>query len=196
MPPKNIKAIVIGGSAGAIEALQTILSSLDKTFPLPIAVVLHLLANKPSYLPSVLGARCALEVKEPDDKEALRAGVVYVAPPNYHLLIERQGLFSLSVDERVHFSRPSIDVLFESAGDAYGAEVLGVLLTGANEDGARGLSYIQQAGGITVVQSPKTASVPIMPQAGLPFADWVLPLSEVGPFLARLGESISVKEVR
>jgi two-component system chemotaxis response regulator CheB len=187
MDGHSIQAIVIGGSAGALEALGAILPALPRDFWLPVALVLHLPPTKPSYLADVLGARCALPVTEPDDKEPLEAGHVYVAPPNYHLLIEKHRAFSLSIDGLVHFSRPAIDVLFETAAEAYGEGLLGLLLSGANEDGARGLAKIKAAQGLTVVQSPETSAVPTMPEAGLrlvPTAS-VLPLHEIGPFLAR-----------
>jgi two-component system, chemotaxis family, protein-glutamate methylesterase/glutaminase len=187
MATQDIEAIVIGGSAGALDALGAILPAFPAGFGVPIAVVLHLPPTKASHLVEVLAAKCALEVSEPDDKEPLAPGHVYVAPPNYHLLIEQRRVFSLSVDGLVHFSRPSIDVLFESAAEAYGPGLVGVLLTGANEDGAQGLASIKKAKGATIVQSPDTAPVPTMPRAGLhldPTA-LVLPLPEIGPYLAR-----------
>jgi two-component system, chemotaxis family, protein-glutamate methylesterase/glutaminase len=185
----GIAAIVMGGSAGALDALSQILPALPAAFPIPIALVLHVLPTKPSYLAAVLGARSALTVKEAEDKEPLAPATLYVAPPNYHLLVEQRGCFSLSVDDPVLFSRPSIDVLFESAADAFGPALLGVLLTGGSEDGARGLAEIKRKGGLTIVQAPSTASVPTMPAAALRLAviDHVLPLAEIGPFLARLG---------
>lgn len=186
----DVQLIVIGGSAGAIEALGTILPALPETFGIPVVVVVHLPPTRPSIVASVLGARCALPAKEPDDKEPIAAGTLYVAPPNYHLLVERRRSFSLSVDDAVLFSRPSIDVLFESAAEAYGASVAGVLLTGANEDGAAGLARIKAAGGMAIVQSPTTAHVPTMPEAALRRiqADQVLPLGRIGPYLASLGD--------
>lgn len=181
-----IEAIVIGGSAGAFDALATIFSGLPPHFRTPIALVLHLPPNKPSYLVSVLGTYCPMKIKEAEDKEPLTPETVHIAPPNYHLLVERGGYLSLSVDDWVHFSRPSIDVLFESAADAYGPAVLGVLLTGANEDGARGLARIREAGGKTVVQSPETALVRTMPEAAMSMNSdhLVLALPRIGPFLA------------
>lgn len=186
---QRIEAIVIGGSAGALEALGAILPALPSDFSVPIALVLHLPPKHPSMVATVLGAKCSLRVKEPDDKEPLEAGTLYVAPPNYHLLIERKRSFSLSMDDLVLFSRPSIDVLFESAADAYGSRVAGVLLSGANADGAHGLARIKQAGGLTIVQSPQTAAVATMPEVALRLAqpDHVLPLNGVGAFLANLG---------
>ena len=185
----GIRAIVVGGSAGALDALHQILPALPAGFPIPIALVLHVHPSKPSYLARVLGARCALTVKEAEDKEPIAPAMLYLAPPNYHLLVERRGCFSLSVDDPVLFSRPAIDVLFESAADAFGPALAGLLLSGGSEDGARGLAEIKAKGGLTVVQAPSTASVPIMPEAALRLAviDQVLPLAEIGLFLARLG---------
>jgi len=184
----GVAAIVAGGSAGALDALNQILPCLPAAFPIPIALVLHVHPSKPSHLAHVLGLRCALAVKEAEDKEPLAPATIYVAPPNYHLLVEQRGCFSLSVDEPVLFSRPAIDVLFESAADAFGPALAGLLLSGGSEDGARGLAAIERKGGLTMVQAPSTASVPTMPQAALRLAaiDHVLALSEIGPFLARL----------
>jgi two-component system chemotaxis response regulator CheB len=186
----NVQAIVAGGSAGAIEALRTILPALPADFPIPIAITLHVHPNKPSHLAQVLGMRCALVVKEAEDKEPLLPCTVYLAPPNYHLLLETQRCFSLSVDDPVLFSRPAIDVLFDSAADAFGPALVGLLLTGGSEDGARGLARIGRAGGVTLVQAPSTAAVPFMPEAALRLStpDHVLPLDEIGPFLARLDQ--------
>lgn len=183
----TIQAIVMGGSAGAIEALNTVLPALPRDFPIPVAVVLHVLPTKPSLLTNVLKPLCAMKVKEAEDKEPLMASTIYIAPPNYHLLIERQRTTSLSCDALVHYSRPSIDVLFESAADAYGSRLLGVLLSGANQDGVQGLAAITKRGGLSVVQSPETAAVDTMPQAALHAFDptHVLPLSEIAPFLIR-----------
>lgn len=185
-----IEAIVVGGSAGGLDALGQLLPALPAGFPIPIALVLHVHPRKPSHLARVLGARCALTVKEAEDKEPIAASTVYVAPPNYHLLLERQRCFSLSVDDPVLFSRPAIDVLFESAADAFGASLAGVLLSGGSEDGARGIAQIQRNGGLTVVQAPSTASVPIMPNAALRLSavGQVLPPAEIGLFLAGLAE--------
>jgi two-component system chemotaxis response regulator CheB len=184
----DVKAIVVGGSAGALDALSQILPALPAGFSIPIALVLHVHPGKPSYLAPLLANRCQLTVKEAEDKEPLAPATIYVAPPNYHLLVEPRRCLSLSVDDPVLFSRPAIDVLFESAADAYGAELAGLLLTGGSEDGARGLAEIKRKGGLTIVQAPSTASVPTMPQAALRLApvDQVLPLREIGPYLAQL----------
>jgi len=187
MEAPRIELIVMGGSAGALLALGSILPSLPADFPLPIALVLHVPPTKPSYLVEALRQECELRVKEAEDKEPLAPATLYVAPPNYHLLIEKRREFSLSADELVHFSRPAIDVLFESAADAYGPATLGLLLSGANEDGARGIARIQEQGGISVVQSPETASMATMPEAALRIAkpDHVAALPDIGPLLVQ-----------
>jgi two-component system chemotaxis response regulator CheB len=144
--------------------------------------------GRPSALAEVLASKGALPVLEADDKQPIQPGRVYLAPPGYHLLVEREGWLSLSVDELVHFSRPSIDVLFESAADAHGAGVVGVLLSGANDDGARGLKRVRDLGGTTIAQAPATALVTTMPESALALdaASHVLPLDDIGPFLAQL----------
>jgi two-component system chemotaxis response regulator CheB len=187
---RHIEAITIGGSAGALEALGAILPALPHGFALPIVVVLHIPPNKPSYLPEVLGSMCALPVKEAEDKEPISRGTVYVAPPDYHVLIEKQRCLSLSVDAPVHYSRPAIEVLFESAADAYSGHVAGVLLAGGSADGALGLARIKRAGGLALVQAPHTAAVRTMPQAALDLGDVDHALSPdaLGVFLAKLGE--------
>jgi two-component system, chemotaxis family, protein-glutamate methylesterase/glutaminase len=181
----TLGAVVIGGSAGAFEPLTHILATLPRDFSLPVVVVIHVAPSRRSLLAEVFGPRCALQVREVDDKEAIEPGNVYVAPPNYHLLIERTGHFALSVDAPVHFSRPSIDVLFESAADAYADSLIGVLLSGANEDGGWGLARIKAAGGTAVVQSLESSQAQTMPAAALRLTqpDYVLPVEDIGPLL-------------
>jgi two-component system chemotaxis response regulator CheB len=183
-----IQAIVIGGSAGAIDALSAILPRLPADFPIPVVVVVHVSGHRPSLLAQVIGQQCRVTVCDAEDKAPLEPATVYMAPAGYHLLIERRHTLALSVDEPVNFSRPAIDVLFESAADAFGPRLAAVLLTGASEDGARGLARVGAAGGLTIVQSPATASSPTMPEAGVRLArpDHVLPLDQLGSFLARL----------
>ena len=185
-----IEAIAIGGSAGALDALAAILPALPSDYALPALLVLHIPPNRPSRLTEVLGARCALRVKEAEDKEELAPATLYVAPPDYHLLVEKRRCLSLSVDAPVLFSRPAIDVLFESAADAYGPALAGVLLAGASEDGARGLARIKRAGGLTVVQAPRTAACRVMPESAIAHGpiDYTLTPSELGMFLAKLGD--------
>jgi two-component system chemotaxis response regulator CheB len=193
-------AIVMGGSAGALDVLQTILPALPRTLPVPVAIVVHMLPGRPSGLADVLGRSCELLVREADDKQPLEPGVIYFAPPSYHLLVEKQGYFSLSVDEPVLFSRPAIDVLFDSAADAYGPAVVGVLLSGANEDGAAGLLRIRQAGGSTIVQAPDSAVVRTMPDAAIRLgaAEHVVPSAEIAPLLVRLvkGSAAGVSDAK
>jgi two-component system chemotaxis response regulator CheB len=189
MIPVNIEMIVVGGSAGALDALSVLLPALPGDFSVPIAIVLHLHPSKPSYLAQVLSAKSAVRVKEAEDKEPFSPATVYIAPPNYHLLVERHRCFALSVDDPVHFSRPAIDVLFESAADALGAAAAGVLLTGGNDDGARGLDRIARMGGITLVQSPESAPVRTMPEAALrrnPTHRALAP-ADIGTFLVQIG---------
>lgn len=159
-------AVVIGGSAGALQVLRMIVRALPQSLACPVAIVIHLPSHS-SGLAELLGAETSLTVKQAEDKEPMVAGTIYIAPPSYHLLVESQRSFALSVDPPVHFSRPSIDVLFETASDVYGASLIGVLLSGASEDGAAGLREIHAAGGTTIVQSPLSAEVAIMPAAAL-----------------------------
>lgn len=177
--------VVVGVSAGGLRALGILLSGLPATFPVPIAVVQHRAADS-VLLASLLQARAKLRVCEVEDKQPLEAGVVHLAPPDYHLLVDR-GHFSLTKDAPVAFSRPSIDVLFISAADALGPGVIGVVLTGANRDGARGLARVAARGGHTVVQEPASAEVPTMPEAALQLVPGatVLPLEAIADHLSR-----------
>jgi two-component system, chemotaxis family, protein-glutamate methylesterase/glutaminase len=159
------EAVVIGASAGALEALSVILPSLPAEYRLPVFVVVHLPPGKHSILADLFRAKCHVPVREAEDKEPVQGGTVYFAPPDYHLLIEMDRSLSLSCDEPVLFSRPAIDVLFESAADAYGPALVAVVLTGANSDGARGLKAIVDAGGGAIVQDPVGAYASAMPEA-------------------------------
>jgi two-component system, chemotaxis family, protein-glutamate methylesterase/glutaminase len=190
MGTHRIEAIVMGGSSGALEALSTLLPALPAHCPIPVAIVVHLPPARPSHLAEVLGARTSLPVREVEDKEPIAPGTIYVAPPNYHLLVERTRTFALSADEAVLFSRPAIDVLFESAADAYGKHLAGIVLTGASADGARGLSAVKRRGGIAIVQSPDGAVAPEMPRAALSMvkADHVLSLTDLASVLGRLAQ--------
>jgi two-component system, chemotaxis family, protein-glutamate methylesterase/glutaminase len=185
---KNYQAVVMGASAGGSAALLEILPCLPEDFPCPVIVVQHLhpLQDGPAMMYHAHG--CAMELREAEEKEVIRAGIVYFAPPNYHLLIEDDRTFSLSIDTRVNFSRPAIDVLFESAADVYGAALIGIVLSGANHDGAAGLHYIKQHGGLAIVQEPKTAEVPYMPNAAIQAAypEHVLAPKAIGNLLVEL----------
>ncbi|WP_205781117.1 chemotaxis protein CheB [Methylocaldum sp. RMAD-M] len=197
--PATAEAIVVGGSAGALEALSTLLADLPDDFTVPIVIVLHLPRHKPSVLPEVVAAKAGRPVREPLDKEPVSGSMIYVAPADYHLLIDREVVFAFSVDEPVNFSLPSIDVLFESAADVFGARLIGVLLSGANADGASGLKAIEDAGGLAIVQAPEDASIPVMPNAAIALCKHarVLPAAGIRAYLLRsagCGEATERKE--
>lgn len=180
------RIVVVGTSAGGLRALEKILGALPETYALPIVVVQHRSKESDAFA-DVMGHLVDLPVHEAEDKEPIDAPGVYLAPPDYHLLVE-PGRFALSTDEPVNFSRPSIDVTFDSAADAYGPGVVGVLLTGANSDGARGLSRIRRAGGYAIVQDPSTAESAEMPSAAIKegAVDKVIALSHISKELIRI----------
>lgn len=174
------KIVVVGASFGGFDALKVVLGALPATFPSPLAIVQH--QGSPGIgLAGLLQRYTATIVVDAEDKDRLEPGVVYLAPPGYHLLVER-GSVALSIDPPVQHARPSIDVLFESAADVYGPAVIGVILTGTGRDGAAGLAYIKQRGGLTIVQDPATATRPAMPEAALTATrpDWIVPLEQIG----------------
>ena len=176
--------IVIGCSLGGMYAVEKILCALPADFDTPIAIAQHRHKKSDRGLTEFFRRSCKVRVMDADDKQWIEPGTVYFAPADYHLLVEK-GEFSLSVDEQVNNSRPSIDVLFESAADAYGAALIGVVLTGANDDGATGAKRIKSRGGLVVAQDPKTAEAPAMPAAAIATGavDQILPLEQIGPFL-------------
>lgn len=182
------EAVLIGASAGGVHALLHLLHDLPADYPLPLVCLLHVPDSPDSLLADLLARRLALPAKEAADKEPLQPGTVYVAPAGYHLSIECDRSFSLSREAPRHFSRPSIDILFESAADAYGPHLVAALLTGANEDGAAGLLAVQRAGGLTLVQCPDEAEVPTMPEAALALLrpDFLLTLDAMRSLLAEL----------
>jgi len=186
---KRFQAVVVGVSAGGLEVLKALLASIPASFPLAMVIVQHLHPLQDKFLIEYLDERCAIPVREADEKEPVEPSNIYFAPPNYHLLIEADKTFSLSIDAKVNYSRPSIDVLFESAAEAYGSSLIGVVLTGASADGAAGLRRIKESGGLAIVQDPKTAEFPIMPRAALESTevDYVLSIEEMGRFLAGIG---------
>jgi two-component system, chemotaxis family, protein-glutamate methylesterase/glutaminase len=167
----RIGAVVIGASAGGVEALNQLLPGLPKAFAPPVLVVVHVRQGQPSLLPGLFASRCQVAIEEPFDKDEIAPGTVYFAPPGYHMLVEAEGgaapAIALSVDPPVRFSRPSVDVLFESAAHAYGARLLGIVLSGANDDGALGARAIRAAGGTCWAQDPATATAPAMPLAAI-----------------------------
>jgi two-component system chemotaxis response regulator CheB len=192
LPPREISAVVIGASAGGIDALSTLLPALDSRCAAAVLVVLHLPRERPSLLADLFRPRCALPVIEAVDKQAVTGGAVYLAPPDYHFLVERHAAeppsVALSVDAPVHYSRPSIDLLFESAAECWNSRLMGVILSGANDDGARGLAAIARAGGITVAQDPEEALAGAMPAAAIRtgLAQHVLPLAGIGRMFGAL----------
>ncbi|MEW6266044.1 MAG: chemotaxis protein CheB [Thermodesulfobacteriota bacterium] len=181
------KLIVIGGSAGGLQAMRTLLGLLPTGFKTPLAVVLHRQAGT-TGLSAVLQQNSPFPVLEAEDKTELQPGHLYLAPADYHLLVEDESL-ALSTDAPVASARPSIDVLFESAAEAFGHRIIGVLLTGKSQDGAAGLASIKERGGLVIIQDPRTAEEGFMPAAALaavPAVDYVLPLPEIGAALNRL----------
>ncbi|SAK69238.1 chemotaxis-specific methylesterase [Caballeronia hypogeia] len=168
---QRIGAVVIGASAGGVEALNHLLPMLPKTFAPPVLIVVHVRQGQPSLLPGLFATRCELAIEEPFDKDEIAPGTVYFAPPGYHMLVEAEEgaapSIALSVDPPVRFSRPSVDVLFESAAHAYGERLLGIVLSGANDDGARGARAIHGAGGVCWAQEPATAQAAAMPLAAI-----------------------------
>jgi two-component system chemotaxis response regulator CheB len=173
-----------------VEALSAILPALPAQFALPVLVVVHVPPDRPSRLAELFRATCRLAVREAEDKEPMRAGIAYFAPPDYHLLVEADRSLCLSSDEPVLYSRPSIDVLFESAADAYGAALVAVVLSGANQDGAAGLRAVAAAGGVAIVQCPEEALAAAMPQAAKAMCPEarILPLAAIAAYLRQLGD--------
>ena len=179
--------IAIGASWGGVHAVGVVLRGLPEELPVPIVIAQHRRDDGPSRLAETLGRRSAFVVVEACDKDVLQPGRAYLAPAGYHLLVER-GSVSLSTDDYVRFSRPSIDVLFESVANAYGEDAVGVILTGASDDGAEGLARIHAVGGVTIVQEPSSAERRTMPDAALATgrAHRVLQLDEIAPFLGKV----------
>lgn len=179
--------IVIGASLGGLSAVETILKGLPTGFPAPVAIVLHRSADTKTGLSAHLQRYCALLVMEVEDKDEIAAGKVYISPADYHLLVE-DGHFALSTDEPVLCARPSINVLFESAADAYGGKVMGVILTGASTDGSSGAARIKQRGGLVAVQDPDTAESDVLPKAVISSInpDYILPVNGIAPLLVSL----------
>jgi two-component system chemotaxis response regulator CheB len=178
-------AIVIGVSAGGLNALSRILESLPAGFRLPVIVVQHRSRDERSLLEEVLQPKCKLHIKQADEKEVIKAGTVYLAPPDYHLLVEKDRTFSLTHDLPVNYSRPSIDVLFETAAEVFNHRLMAIILTGANHDGAAGIEAIRQHGGVTIAQDPKTAEYAEMPKAAIKtgHVQYIMTLDEISRFM-------------
>jgi two-component system chemotaxis response regulator CheB len=183
------RAVAIGGSAGAVQALLRILPALPADYPQAVLIVVHVPPGRDNALVPLFASRCVIAVKEAEDKEPARPGVAYFAPADYHLLVETDGTLSLSSDELVNMSRPAIDVLFESAADAFGPDLTAVVLTGANHDGARGLKAVMAAGGAAIVEDPEGAYAAAMPRAALEACTGAatMNLDAIASYLPRLG---------
>jgi len=184
----SFEIVVVGASTGGLKAVQQLLSELSSEFPLPLVIVQHRGKDSGLGLCEFLARHSNLPLSEPEDKEPIVNGHAYLAPYDYHLLIEDKS-FALSTDPPVAFARPSIDLLFESAADEYGERTIGMILTGANSDGARGLARIKSRGGVALVEDPEAASFPDMPRAAINTSDvdWILPLQQMAPLLEQLG---------
>lgn len=193
----TFELVVVGTSLGGLSALEVLLAALPKSFPGSVAIVQHRHKDSDNTLSALLQQHTDLPLKEPEDKEVILPGHIYLAPADYHLLIEaphhaasqdQRPYFALSTEAPVEYVRPSIDVLFQSAADVYAEKVIGVILTGSNQDGAQGLAKIKARGGLTVVQAPITAASRPMPEAAIKTVavDWILPLAEIAPLVVKI----------
>ncbi|MFD1142759.1 chemotaxis protein CheB [Larkinella insperata] len=182
------KAVVIGGSAGSIEVLLKLLPALPSVFSFSVIIVVHRKNSSDSSLANLLSLKTAVPIQEVEDKDAVLPGSMYLAPADYHLLIEKQQVFSLDNSEKINYSRPSLDVTFESAADVYGPALVGILLSGANADGTAGLNAVKNAGGVIVAQKPETAMSSFMPQQAILNApvDFILDVEEMIEFIRSL----------
>jgi two-component system, chemotaxis family, protein-glutamate methylesterase/glutaminase len=182
------EAVVIGVSTGGLNALSAIIPLLPKNYPLSVIIVQHRIHDSNNFLVEYLNNLCDIHVKEVTSRETIKPGCVYISPSGYHLLVERDKTFSLSVDPPVSFAIPSIDVLFESASLAYKDKLIGVVLTGANSDGSKGIKAIKDTGGLTIVQDPEKAEASAMPRAATTITDidQIMPLEKIGIFLKKV----------
>ncbi len=182
---KNYELVVIGGSAGSIDAVLKILKNLRADFAIPIIIVLHRKASHEEYFVSIFQKKTKLKVKEAEGREKIEPGVIYIVPPDYHLLIEDDKTLTLDVSEKVNYSRPSIDITLECAADAFKEKLIGIILTGANADGAKGLAKIKSKKGLAIVQNPETAEVNTMPKEAIKSTaiDHILDLEDIARFL-------------
>ncbi len=179
------EAIVIGASAGGLTAITTLIKGLSENFPLPILVAKHIAASDRGGTAKVLNKVTPMPVHEAMDKQPVCPGSVYLAPANYHMLIENKALICLNADERVCHVRPSVDVLFRSAASVFGDRLVAIVLTGANHDGAEGIKAVKRLGGLTIAQCPASAEAVVMPNAAIATGsvDRVLPLDEISAFI-------------
>ncbi|WP_433829961.1 chemotaxis protein CheB [Flavobacterium anhuiense] len=189
---KDCKAVIIGGSAGSLQALLQILPFIEKPISFAIVIVVHRKQSDEQTLEALLALKSQLKVKEVEDKVKLESGFIYIAPSNYHLLFEKNETLSLDTSEKINYSRPSIDVSFESAAEIYGNHLIGILLSGSNSDGTIGLRAIQAAGGISVVQNPLSADMPFMPNNAILHTtpDFVLSTDEILEFIKEINQAL------
>jgi two-component system chemotaxis response regulator CheB len=188
------EAIVVGVSSGGLKALRLIFSVLPSDFVVPIIVVQHIGPRSENTWIKILNSSSNINIKEADEKEKVRTGHIYVAPSNYHLLIEKDKTFSLTIDERVNFARPSIDVLFESAAEVYREKLIGIILTGSNSDGAKGVKRIKDCGGLVIIQDPETAESSSMPSSALALIqpDYIVALNQISDLLIKITQSTNI----
>ncbi|MBI2279168.1 MAG: chemotaxis protein CheB [Bacteroidetes bacterium] len=184
----NYEAIVIGVSSGGMNAMKILFSALPADFNIPITIVQHISPRSDNQWIKLLNDKSNLHIKEADEKEKIEPGNIYISPPNYHLMIERDKTFSLTIDERVNFARPSIDVLFESAAEAYNNNLIGVVLTGSNNDGTKGIKRIKECGGLAIIQNPETAESSYMPASAIAAIkpDYILSLEDITELLIKI----------
>lgn len=184
----SYKAVVIGGSAGSFQGVVKILAQLPKGFPLPIIMCLHRLKHVRNGFVEALSIKSVVQVTEPNDKETIKKGNVYLAPANYHMSVELGNHFALSTEEMLNNSRPSIDITLGTCAFAYKEKLIGILLSGANKDGALGMKYIHERGGLTIVQEPTECMIDTMPRSALTVTqiDHVLRIDEIVEFLKQL----------
>jgi two-component system, chemotaxis family, protein-glutamate methylesterase/glutaminase len=182
------EVLIFGGSAGSLTVLFALLPSLKPDFPFSIILVLHRKNSVDSSLSELFGVKTPIPVREVEDKDPLLPGIIYIAPADYHLLIEKNHTFSLDYSEKVNFSRPSIDVTFESAAEIYGPRLVAIILSGANEDGSKGLAAVKAAGGVIIAQQPSSAQMPMMPQSAIAYnkIDQILTPEEISTYILNL----------
>ena len=182
------RLIIIGGSAGSLDVLLTLLPGLSTSFPVPIVIILHRKASADNSLTQLLASKTRINVQEAEEKEQIKENCIYIAPADYHLLIEKNKTFSLDFSEKVNYSRPSIDVSFQTAAETYGPALTAILLSGANHDGTEGLREVKRFGGTTIVQDPDSAEVNFMPKAAIEadLADNILGPTEMLMYLNQL----------
>jgi two-component system chemotaxis response regulator CheB len=184
------RLLAIGGSAGSLQVILSLLPAFGEGFPMPVLVILHRNGVFESSLEDLFASRTTMPIREVEEKEILQNGVAYICPADYHVLLEKDHSFSLDYSERINFSRPSIDVTFRSAADVYGPGLICLLLSGGNADGVEGMQYAQERGGLTIVQDPATAEVPYMPQQAVTRmkTDFVIPAGQIPAFIRGLGQ--------